>query len=148
MAKRDSDLFDRLRQAGMRKQVAKTLSGVSESAGKKAQRAARSAAGELRTLADEIERRLPDPKPTADTGPTTTPAAHRPRTAAPPSTRPRSARAAGVKRPPAKKAQPAPRRPPSRRATTARRTGATQPSTQSSTDHAATKPASDAPAGQ
>ena len=59
MAKNDSDLFDRLRQAGVRKQVAKTLSGIGEGASKKAVRAARSAVSELRSLADEIERRLP-----------------------------------------------------------------------------------------
>jgi alkaline phosphatase len=59
MAKNDSDLFDRLRQAGVRKQVARTLSGIGEGASKKAVRAARSAVSELRSLADEIERRLP-----------------------------------------------------------------------------------------
>ena len=59
MAKNDSDLFDRLRQAGLRKQVAKTLSEISEGASKRALRAARSAVGELRSLAEEIERRLP-----------------------------------------------------------------------------------------
>jgi hypothetical protein len=41
MAKKDADLFDRLRQVGLRKQVAKTLSGVSDNAGKQAQRASR-----------------------------------------------------------------------------------------------------------
>lgn len=59
MAKNDSDMFDRLRQAGLRKQVAKTLSKISEGASKKTLRAARSAVGELRSLAEEIERRLP-----------------------------------------------------------------------------------------
>ena len=59
MAKNDSDLFDRLRQAGVRKQVARTLSGIGEGASKNAVRAARSAVSELRSLADEIERRLP-----------------------------------------------------------------------------------------
>ena len=59
MAKNDSDLFDRLRRAGVRKQVARTLSGIGEGASKKAVRAARSAVSELRSLADEIERRLP-----------------------------------------------------------------------------------------
>jgi alkaline phosphatase len=58
MAKNDSDLFDRLRQAGVRKQVARTLSGIGEGASKNAVRAARSAVSELRSLADEIERRL------------------------------------------------------------------------------------------
>ena len=59
MAKNDSDLFDRLRQAGLRTQVAKTLSKISEGASKKSLQAARSAVGELRSLAGEIERRLP-----------------------------------------------------------------------------------------
>jgi hypothetical protein len=61
MAKNDSDLFDRLRQAGLRKRVAKTLSGIGDGASKQAVRAAQSAVSELRSLADEIERRLPIP---------------------------------------------------------------------------------------
>jgi hypothetical protein len=59
MAKNDSELFDRLRQVGLRKKVAKALSEVSHGAGSRTQRAARAAANELRALADEIERRLP-----------------------------------------------------------------------------------------
>jgi hypothetical protein len=58
MAKTDSDLFDRLRQAGLRKQVARTLSEIGEGTSNRAVRAARSAVGELRSLAKEIERRL------------------------------------------------------------------------------------------
>jgi predicted Rossmann fold nucleotide-binding protein DprA/Smf involved in DNA uptake len=67
MAKTDSDLFDRLRRAGLRKQAAKTLSGIGEGASKKALGAARSAVSELRALAEEIERRLPSatPEPSA-----------------------------------------------------------------------------------
>ena len=61
MAKNDSDLFDRLRQAGLRKRVAKTLSGIGDGASKQAIHAAQSAVSELRSLADEIERRLPSP---------------------------------------------------------------------------------------
>ena len=61
MAKNDSDLFDRLRQAGLRKRVAKTLSGIGDGASKQAVRVAQSAVSELRSLADEIERRLPSP---------------------------------------------------------------------------------------
>ena len=61
MAKNDSDLFDRLRQAGLRKRVAETLSGIGDGASKQAVRAAQSAVSELRSLADEIERRLPSP---------------------------------------------------------------------------------------
>jgi hypothetical protein len=63
MAKKDADLFDRLRQVGLRKQAAKALSGVSDNAGKQAQRAARAAVAELRAVADEIERRLPAATP-------------------------------------------------------------------------------------
>ena len=63
MARTDSDLFDRLRQAGLRKQAAKTLSGIGEGASKKALGAARSAVSELRALAEEIERRLPSARP-------------------------------------------------------------------------------------
>jgi uncharacterized protein YidB (DUF937 family) len=63
MAKNDRDLFDRLRQAGLRKQVAKRLSEIGEGAGKQAVRAARGAASELRLMADEIERRLPATAP-------------------------------------------------------------------------------------
>jgi hypothetical protein len=59
MAKKDNDLFDRLRDAGLRKQVAKRLSALSDDASSKASRAARSTAGEFRAIADEIERRLP-----------------------------------------------------------------------------------------
>ena len=52
MAQKDNDLFDRLREAGLRKQVAKTLSELSGDASKKATRAARGTIGELRSLAD------------------------------------------------------------------------------------------------
>lgn len=61
MAKKDNDLFDRLRDAGLRKQVAKRLSALSDDASSKASRAARSTASEFRAIADEIERRLPRP---------------------------------------------------------------------------------------
>jgi alkaline phosphatase len=75
--KTDRDLFERLRSVGLRKQVARKLSAVGDGAGKKALRAARAAVGELRSLADELERRLPDEgaaspagsrAPAADTG--------------------------------------------------------------------------------
>jgi hypothetical protein len=66
MAKKDADLFDRLRQVGLRKQAAKALTGVSDNAGKNAQRVARAAVAELRALADEIERRLPAATPASD----------------------------------------------------------------------------------
>ena len=59
MARNDRDLFERLRRAGVRKQVARTLSGIGEGASKKAVGAARSTVSELRSVADEIERRLP-----------------------------------------------------------------------------------------
>jgi hypothetical protein len=67
MAKKDTDLFDRLRDAGLRKQVAKTLSDLGEGASKKAHQQARGLASELRSLADEIERRLPGATPRAPT---------------------------------------------------------------------------------
>ena len=55
MAKNDSDLFDRLRHAGVRKRVAKTLSGIGEDAGKQAVRGlSASRCARLR-----VERRLP-----------------------------------------------------------------------------------------
>lgn len=59
MPKHDRDLFDRLRRVGLRKQVARRLSGIGEDASKKTVGAARSAVAELRSLADELERRLP-----------------------------------------------------------------------------------------
>jgi hypothetical protein len=59
MSNRDSDLFERLRSAGIRKQVAKTLSELSEDAGDKAIRTARAALSELRAAAGEVEKRLP-----------------------------------------------------------------------------------------
>lgn len=65
MAKNDSDLFNRLRHAGLRKQVAKTVSEIGEGANKKALLAARGAVSDLRSLADDIERRLPSPAPKA-----------------------------------------------------------------------------------
>jgi predicted Rossmann fold nucleotide-binding protein DprA/Smf involved in DNA uptake len=88
MAKNDSDLFDRLRHAGVRKQVAKTLSGIGEGASKKTVSAAHSTVAELRSLADDIERRLPGAsRPTrARSAPTTrarsTPATRAPGTSA------------------------------------------------------------------
>jgi predicted Rossmann fold nucleotide-binding protein DprA/Smf involved in DNA uptake len=57
--KSDRDLFDRLRRAGVRKQIAKSLSELGEGTSKKAVAAARAAVAELRSVADEIERWLP-----------------------------------------------------------------------------------------
>ena len=132
MAKKDGDLFDRLRQVGLRREVAKTLSQTTENAGKKAERTARAAVKELRALADEIERRLPGAAPSA--GATaqkpaparrpraTTARATRPSTAAKRSTAPAKPRATrtttrsrAASRPPAQpaqRAQPAPPAPP------------------------------------
>lgn len=59
MAKKDSSFFDRLREVGLRKSVARQLSEAGDDAGKKLQQAARATAKELRAVADEIERRLP-----------------------------------------------------------------------------------------
>ena len=55
MATKDNDLFDRLRQAGLRKQVAKTLSEIGEGASKRARRAL----SDLHSVVDELEKRLP-----------------------------------------------------------------------------------------
>ncbi len=85
MAKNETDLFDRLRRVGVRKQVAKTLSGIGEGASQKAVRAAQSAASELRSLADEIERRLPG------TSGSKTPSSSQSRRAATPARRTRTA---------------------------------------------------------
>ncbi|MGN6168656.1 MAG: hypothetical protein ACTHQQ_10875 [Solirubrobacteraceae bacterium] len=87
MANKDTDLFDRLRQAGLRKKAATALSEVSEGAGKKAQRTARAAVKELRALADEIERRLPAAAPTSDGGAAKRSPAPRTRRSTPRSTR-------------------------------------------------------------
>jgi len=59
MAKKDNDLFARLRKAGIRKPIAQKLSEIGEGAGKKAVASARTAASELRSLAEELEKRLP-----------------------------------------------------------------------------------------
>jgi hypothetical protein len=124
MAKKDGDLFDRLRQVGLRREVAKTLSQTTENAGKKAERTVRAAAKELRSLADEIERRLPGAAPAADATAqkpaparrprTTTARATKPATAAKRSTAPAKPRATrtttrsrAAARPPAQPAQPA-----------------------------------------
>jgi hypothetical protein len=82
MAKNDNELFDRLRRLGIRRQVAKTLSEIGEGAGKKARNAARSAVSELRSVADEIERRMPGGTQIASAGARTTKrsAAAKPRT--------------------------------------------------------------------
>jgi len=107
MAKKDSDLFERLRQAGLRKQAAKTLSEIGEGASKKALRTAHGAVSELRALADELER-LPRATPDASTsrrtaaGSGTRPRAATPRATTPPASRSRatSGRTA-AKQPPA-----------------------------------------------
>ena len=104
MAKNDAELFDRLRRAGLRKQVAKSLSEIGEGATKKVQRTALGAARELRALADEIERRMPDASNAKATGSTrarttrATPAgASRPRRAATAGGARRTAGARGAK---------------------------------------------------
>ena len=96
MAKKDADLFDRLRQVGLRKQAAKALSGVSDTAGKQAQRAARAAVSELRAVADEIERRLPAAAPASGSSGESSAATSRARARTRPSTK---ASAARTKRP-------------------------------------------------
>ena len=91
MAKKDTDLFDRLRQAGLRKRAATALSQVSEGTGKKAQGTARAAVKDLRALADEIESRLPAATPGTDGEGAKHPPAPRPRRSTPRSTRPSAA---------------------------------------------------------
>lgn len=98
MAKNDGDLFDRLRRAGVRKQVAKTLSGIGDGASKKAVRAARSAVSELRSVADEIERRLPSTSRSGAASATQGRPAQRPATTrkSPATPRPKTTAAAGT----------------------------------------------------
>ena len=105
MAKKDADLFDRLRQVGLRKQAAKALSGVSDKTGKNAQRVARATVAELRALADEIERRLPAATPTSDSSGKKNAAKPRPR-----ATTRRSTSASAARTPKTGAAKP--RRPP------------------------------------
>ena len=105
MAKKDADLFDRLRQVGLRKQAAKALSGVSDKTGKNAQRVARATVAELRALADEIERRLPAAPPTSDSSGKKNAAKPRPR-----ATTRRSTSASAARTPKTGAAKP--RRPP------------------------------------
>ncbi len=108
MAKNETDLFDRLRKVGVRKQVAKTLSDIGDGASKKAVKAAQSAAAELRSLADEIERRLPHSSAAKARSRTTS------RRAAAPTT-------------PTRTAAPAPKRTAARRSTAAASNGARAP---------------------
>jgi hypothetical protein len=115
MAKNDRDLFDRLRSAGLRKQVARTLSGIGDDAGKKAVRAARNAATELRSLADDIERRLPS-LPAVSIG--SSAPARRTATRKPAARKP-AARRSTARKPAARK--------PAARTTAARTTSARQP---------------------
>lgn len=90
--KRDRDLFERLRRAGVRKQVARPLSELGEGAGRKAVAAGRAAVAELRSLADELERRLPSEAP--ERAPTGTRAGRR--TARPAASAPRRKRSSPV----------------------------------------------------
>lgn len=92
MAKKNSDLFERLRKAGLRKQAAKALSQTTDTASKKAQRTARAAAKELRAIADEIERRLPPAKEEPAASGAKATATPRSRSAASRSSRPSGAR--------------------------------------------------------
>ncbi|MHB8693320.1 MAG: hypothetical protein ACYDHH_18965, partial [Solirubrobacteraceae bacterium] len=95
MAKRDNkDIFQRLRQVGLRKQAARALSELGDTTSKRAVRAARAVVTELRSLADELEQRLPDA--TSDPAPVGTPASSTKRstgTSAPPATTARRRRA-------------------------------------------------------
>jgi hypothetical protein len=124
MAKKDTDLFQRLREIGLRKQAAKTLSEAGDNAGKKAQRVARAAVAELRAIADEIERRLPAATPAPDPNAAKTPAAPRARTTTRRTTKPS---AAGTKSAAAAKPGRAPRSSTPGRTTRAPRKRATSP---------------------
>jgi predicted Rossmann fold nucleotide-binding protein DprA/Smf involved in DNA uptake len=85
MAKRDNkDIFQRLRQVGLRKQAARALSELGDTTSKRAVRAARAVVTELRSLADELEQRLPDA--TSDPAPVGTPASRAADVAAKPTT--------------------------------------------------------------
>jgi predicted Rossmann fold nucleotide-binding protein DprA/Smf involved in DNA uptake len=95
MAKRDKDIFERLRRVGLRKQVARALSEIGDGTSKRAVNAARSLVGELRSLADELERRLPDRA--AEPAPA---AARAARSSAKPAPRAKPARPAGNRTPP------------------------------------------------
>jgi hypothetical protein len=128
MAKKDNTLFDRLQQAGLRKQVAKALSEIGEGAGKKAERTARAAVKELRAIADEIERRLPSPTPPPPAARKTARTASTPKRAAatPRATRSRATgTGAKPKSSAAAKPKPATRRATTTRASTGRRTTGT-----------------------
>lgn len=81
MAKNDRDLFDRLRSLGLRKPAAKTLSELGDGASKKVMRTARTAISELRSLADELERRLPGNSKSTRRAPAAKPRAARTRVA-------------------------------------------------------------------
>lgn len=98
MAKNDRDLFNRLRQAGLRKQVARTLSELGDGASKKAVRAAQSTVSELRSLAGEIERRLPGTTSEQTSPAPASPARGRTRSATAPRQAPRPRPAGGTAR--------------------------------------------------
>ena len=68
MARHDQELFDRLRAAGLRKQIAKPLSAIGADARQRSVKAARAAIDDLRALADELERRLPTDSTSASAG--------------------------------------------------------------------------------
>jgi hypothetical protein len=142
MAKKDTDLFQRLRQVGLRKQAAKTLSEAGDNAGKKAQRVARAAVAELRAIADEIERRLPAATPAPDSNTAKTPAAPRARTTTRRTTKPS---AAGTKSPAAAKPGRAPRSSTPARTTRAPRKRATPPPAPSTEADAPAVNAAEAP---
>jgi hypothetical protein len=152
MAKIDRELFDRLRQAGLRKRVAKTLSQIGGGANKKARQTARSAANELRSLADEIERRLPDDATSARQTPqTTSPRGAPARRRAPKSSDATTADAPSVAATAKRAPRTAPAKPTARRTTTTSRRAAPQPARTSqepanapAADEATPKPQDDA----
>jgi predicted Rossmann fold nucleotide-binding protein DprA/Smf involved in DNA uptake len=93
MPKRDDDLFQRLRLAGIRKPVAQALAELTDDAGKKAVGAGHKAVAELRALIEEIEKRLPFVSQGQDEP---TPVAEAPRRAVKAVTKPARARVAAA----------------------------------------------------
>ena len=149
MPQQDDDLFTRLRRAGVRKPVAKTLSRLTEDASKKAIDAGLLAVAELRALADEIEKRLPAPEAA-----TIAPSQSAPVTSASAPAKPRAARASAPAKPRATRASApkksgSPSRPTtSRSRATASRSGSTPSRSRASASRSSAASTSVAPRGE
>jgi hypothetical protein len=99
MPKRDDDLFQRLRLAGIRKPVAQALAELTDDAGKKAVGAGHKAVAELRALIEEIEKRLPLAKLVSQSHDEPKPVTAAPRRVARSVTKPARAKAAAASAP-------------------------------------------------